>query len=147
MRNIVPNVKETLMNAEGEAAVIDVLGEIKQVESGLASLRQGSQVEFASGQQGKTWRIVVPSPNERNYNTPRLLQKFSRALDVSMAHTIVWLMQAGALKITWGWQKLEGVARQLDVTLGIASHEIVHGEDADVGVYPKKGYPKYEEVG
>ena len=146
LRKIVPNVKETLMKAEGEGAVIDVLGEIKQIEKGLTSLRQGTQVEFESYQRGARWRIVVPSPNQRSYNTPGLISKFTAALDTSPMKTIGWLLATGAIKITWGWQKLEEAAYALDIPLVIAQHEIENGDDADVGVYKAKGYPKYEEV-
>lgn len=146
MRNIVPNVKETLMNADGEGEVIDVLGEIREVEKGLAFLRQGAGVEFDTGQQGKRWKVVVPVKNERSYNTPRLIRKFAEKIGGSSWDAFVMLWKGDVIRLEWQYKKLLAAAHRHDVTVATAQHEIIEGDDADIGVFPATGYPRYESV-
>ena len=106
LRKIVPNVKETLMNADGEGEVIDVLGEIREVEKGLAFLRQGSSVEFDTGQRGRRWKIVVPVRNERSYNTPRIIKAFAHAIGGTPWQAFVMLMRGDVVRLEWQFKKL-----------------------------------------
>ena len=146
MRNIVPNVKQTLLAAHGEGEVIDVIGEIREVEKGLASLRQGAAVEFDSGQHGDEWKIVVPAPNVRSYNTPSLVNKFSKAWGATIFDTLRELIKMDVVRLEWQFKKLMNLAQQYDVTIATAQHEIVEGDDADIGVYKGRGYPSYERI-
>lgn len=146
LKQIVPNMRETLLHADGDGETIDVLGEMRQIESGIADLRKGTQVEFESHQQGDRWRIVVPSPNKRSYNTPRLVQKFAEAMGGSAWNAFVWLYQNDVIRLSWQFTKLQRAAAKWNVTLTTAQQEIGDGDEADIGVWKGKGYPSYERV-
>jgi len=146
MRTIVPKVKATLLNADGEGEVIDVLGEIREIEKGLAFLRQGSQVEFETGQRGKSWQVVIPVKNERSYNTPRIIKKFAEAIGGTPWQAFVMLLRGDVVRLEWQFKKLLAAAQTYDLTIATAQHEIVEGDDADIGVFPATSYPKYEPI-
>ena len=139
-------IKATLMAAEGEGGALDVVGDIKSIETQLADIRKGAAVEFESGLSGERWRIYVPAPNARSYNTPRLVKKFADALEVTFWDAFVWLFNRDVVRLEWQFKKLLSAANEADVTLATAHHEITDGDDADIGVFKKKGYPSYERV-
>lgn len=139
-------IKATLMAAKGEGEALDVVGDIKSIESQLADIRKGAAVEFESGMAGSRWRIHVPAPNARSYNTPRLVKKFADALEVTFWEAFVWLFKRDVVRLEWQFKKLLSAASEADVTLASAHHEITDGDDADIGVFKKKGYPSYERV-
>ncbi|MEN8233751.1 MAG: hypothetical protein ABFR89_02370 [Actinomycetota bacterium] len=146
LQEIPARAKVMLREAEGEDGVVDLLGEFRAVERGLASLRQTAASELESQTHGRRWKIVVPAPNKRSFNTPRLVAKFSRATGESLFDTIMLLLREKALSISWTWTNLERVADKYDVSLTIARHEITDGDDADVGVVKGRGTPSYEPV-
>jgi len=139
-------IRATLLAAEGEGEALDVVGDIKSIESQLADIRKGAAVEFESGMRGKRWQIYVPEPNARSYNTPRLVQKFSEASGESLFDTILLLLRQDVIRLSWQWKNLERFSRTLGMSLTLASCEITDGDDADIGVFPKKGYPSYKRV-
>jgi len=139
-------LKATLLAADGEGEALDVIGDIKSIETQLAGIRKGAAVEFESGMHGERWQIYVPEPNDRSYNTPRLVQKFAQASGESLFDTILLLLREDVIRLSWQWKNLERFTRRLGLSLTIASCEIVDGDDADVGVFPKKGYPSYKRV-
>ena len=143
---VVGRLKATLMAADGEGEALDVVGDIKSIETQLADIRKGAAVEFESGMSGERWRIYVPSPNDRSYNTPRLVKKFADAMGTTAWAAFVWLYNKDVVRLSWQFQKLLSAANEADVTITTAHHEIVDGDDADIGVFKKKGYPSYERV-
>lgn len=146
MRQVVSRIKETLLHAEGESAVIDVIGDMRSIESGIANLRKGAAVEFEDGMEGERWRFTQGSSAKRSYNSPRLVQKFSLASDESLFDTIMLLIHEDALRFDWQWTNLEKAAAKYKVTLVTAQQEITDGDDADIGVYWRSGYPSYKKV-
>lgn len=147
MREIVPRVKETLLHAEGESAVIDVIGDLRSIETGLADLRKGAAVEFEDGMEGRRWRFEQGMRSVRSYNTARLVQKFSLASGESLFDTIMLLLREKAFRLEWRFTNLERAAAKYGVVLVTAQQEISDGDDADIGVYWKSGYPSYKPVG
>ena len=143
---VVGRLRATLLAAEGEGGALDVIGDIKSIETQLADIRKGAAVEFQTGQRGNRWQIYVPEPNARSYNTPRIIRSFAEAIKGSSWDAFVMLWRRDAVRIEWQFKKLLAAANQFDVTIATAQHEITEGDDADIGVYPKKGYPTYKPV-
>lgn len=146
LRELPARVKELVLDAEGEGGLVDVAGELSQIEKEFASARRMAASELESGVQGKVWRIYVPSPKKRSYNTPALINKFSEAWGATIFDTLVALIKMDVVRLSWQWKKLDNAADQYDITLRIAKHEITDGDDADVGVIPDVGYPQYKPV-
>jgi len=143
---IVPSLKQTLLNAHGEGEALDVLGDIKSIESQLATIRKGAAVEFEDGMAGKRWRFEQGRRSIRSYNTPRLVKAFADALGEPLWQTFVWLYRKDVIRLSWQQTNLERAAAETGIPLTEAQHEITDGDDADVGVNWKSAYPSYKRV-
>lgn len=143
---IAPRMKETLLRTKDEGEAIDLLGDVRDVEKHLASLRHTAQAEFQSGQSGGRWMMTIPEPREKSYNTPRLINKFAKAWGATIFDTLIQLIKDDVVRLEWGYKKLLAHAERYDITLAMAQHEIVEGDDADIGTYPGKGYPTYKAL-
>jgi len=151
LRRIVPGVKATVMNADSDGATVDVLGEIREVEKGLANLRLKTAVEISAGTKGDDWVMNQGRECTRSYNNDALFATFMKAYgdgrdDATLVATILDLVDAGALSFKWNWTKLNELAERLDVSLQIAKHEIADGDEEHVGELWKDGYPSYELI-
>ena len=143
---VVGRLRATLLAAEGEGGALDVIGDIKSIETQLADIRKGAAAEFQTGQQGNRWRIYVPEPNAFSYNTPKIIRSFAKAIKGTSWDAFVMLWRRDVVRLEWQYKKLLSAAREHDVSLTTAQHEITEGDDEDIGVYPKKGYPSYAAV-
>ena len=90
--------------------------------------------------------MVVPEPREKSYNGPRIIDKFAKAWGSTIFDTLVSLIAMDVVRLDWQFTKLINAAEQYDITIATAQHEITEGDDADIGVYRGKGYPKYEAL-
>jgi hypothetical protein len=146
LRGVVAGAKALIMDAPDEGVTIDVLGEVKAVERGLASLRGGAQAEFEDGQTGGVWRIEKGRRSINSYNTPKLIRSFAEAMGISSWDAFVQLWRSDVVRISWQQSNLERAAAKHRVTLTTAPHEITEGEDAHVGTYWVDGYASYKRV-
>jgi len=143
---IVPRIKETVLRAQGEEELVDTLGDIRSIEVGLSNLRRSTAMELDDYIEGDRWRMKRPRKAMRSFNTSRLLARFSKALDLTVAATVSRLLADGVISLNWNWSMLKNYAEMHDVSLTIAQHEVEDGDVEDVGVYYKSGYPTYESL-
>ncbi len=146
LAEVVPRVKETILESAGDETLVDVLGDVRTVERGLASLRQEMSAELDDFVYGERWQMVRNRQAKRSYNTPQIVNKFANAMKVSMFEAIIYLMKEGALKFSWQWLSLQRAAANQDVTLVTANHEIEEGDEEDMGVVWSWTTPRYERI-
>ena len=146
LEQIVPDVKATFLSVATDEERVDLLGDIRSVEQGLAALRKSGASEIEAGTTGTRWEFRQGRAAKRSYNTPQLLHKIADAMGVSTWEAFVTLFRGDVLRISWQWSKLNRVLDEYRVTTVTARHEIEEGDEADIGEYWKDGYPSYERI-
>jgi len=118
----------------------DVAGSIRYSETRLAGVRRNILAEAPYFQKGELYQIVTSRPNERSYNEPGI---FTVTQEIGVS--ILDLVNAGALKFTWQWTKLEKFFYDHDLELRIVQHELSDEEKVPEGphVGVVKSKPKY----
>jgi hypothetical protein len=116
--------------------LVDTVGELDRLITRLRDYRSRLISEVASGDTGQTYRAVESRSATRSYNTGLLLLDVMRRLPAGadLSHAVGYLREADALRLSWRWTELQRVARDLDLTLSIAKHQIEDGDpSAHVG--------------
>lgn len=137
--------RELILSCEGDE-YIDALAEINDAEKGLGSLRRRSSKEASNGDHGTSWAIKVGRKCVRSYNNMSLIVKFADAMNVTVMQAMGQLIASKALRLSWQWTALKKEANEYNVTLAVAHHEILDGDEADVGEVWVDDYPKYERL-
>jgi predicted NAD/FAD-binding protein len=112
--------------------LVDTVGELDRLITQLRDYRALLMSEIASGDTGQTYRAIESRSATRSYNTDKLLLDVMRRLSAAadLSHAVGYLREADAVRLTWRWTELQRVARDLDLTLSIAKHQIEGGDPA-----------------
>lgn len=106
----------------------DLAGRLLFVESNLARHRR-SQVDEVEGEiEGSEYVLVQDNRAARTYNDQRILLDYAKARDTSIEGALLDLIAAGALKLQWGWLKLEQALLGAGVTISKQSEPIATGD-------------------
>lgn len=138
-------VRELIASAEGNEH-IDALGYIRVAEhqAGIERRKYSSEVE--AGEAGEVFVVERRREAKRSYNNASLLMKFAEALRMTPIQTIGYLVNNNIVSLTWSITNLRNAARDLDVSMTVAQHEITDGDEADIGEVWVDGYPSYKRI-
>jgi hypothetical protein len=118
------------------ADLADTVGELDRIIGRLRDYRTLLMSEIVSGDAGVAYRAVKIRSADRSYNTDKILVDIMRRLSASadLSHAVGYLRDADAVRLTWRWTELQQAARDLDLTLNVAKHQIEDGDpSAHVG--------------
>lgn len=139
-----PSLARKLILEAGDDRIVDALAEVRESEKGLATERKLGASEVEAGQTGKDWVLKQGKTCERSYNFPSIITKVADALGVSLLAALRYLIDNGAVELTWKISKLRPIIREQHLDITTVQHEIQEGEDADIGENWVNGYPSYE---
>jgi hypothetical protein len=114
------------------AMLVDTVGELDRIITRLKDHRASLMSEVAPGDIGAAYWAAESRSATRSYNTDLLLLDVMRRLPAGadLSHAVGYLREADALRLSWRWTELQRVARDLDLTLSIAKHQIEGGDPA-----------------
>lgn len=144
--------REYRLDAIGETQLIDLAGQLRSTEKRLADLRLEISSEFgdtdtsgSSVAEGRRWKAKTSRVGQRSYNPSAI---FTSAQ--AEGYTMMDLVRSGALKLTWGWQKLEAFFAINNIPMRTVGHEldpdVNDPEGPHVGVWYKTGSTSYEPL-
>jgi hypothetical protein len=139
-----PREAKALLMAADESNIVDALGEIREVEKGVASERKLGASEVEPGQVGQDWMLKQSKVATRTFNHANIIKKFADARDTSMLAALAYLISNDAVRLNWQISKLKPLIRIDNITIETAQHEITEGDSADIGEVWGLGYPTYE---
>ena len=136
-------VKELLLDAGDR--VPDVLGQVHANQGRIRELKKRFSSELADGEHGDEYRVVIGHSGDRTYNTSSLLRKFMMAFDLSALNTLLRLMKADVVLLSWQWKKLEHFAQVEGISLKVKTKAIITDGDPtfDIGVVWKDSTPTF----
>lgn len=146
MRQWPHEARRLILDAPDEGARVDILGTMREVEKGLAEERRLAMTEIETGTTGDEFTVTQGFINERSYNSTSLLQQFADAYGQSLLATIGTLKRLGVLELKWNWTPLKNEAASAGVSYSTVQHEVIDGEDFDIGVNRKPGYPSFKRI-
>ena len=151
--------KDYRIQAIGEAQLTDLAGQLRSIEKGLATQRLEISSEFGDSSPGtnvttgRKWTAKTPKVGQRSYNAASIFTSTQ-----ANGLTMIDLVNSGALKLTWGWQKLVKFFATNEIELRTIGHELNpddHTDDDDgegdgegphVGVWYKAASTSYDRA-
>jgi len=112
-----------------DATAADTIGHVQHVERKLATYRKGLLVETPAGAVGNDYQLVGANKAKRTFNVMRILADYSKARDIGVLDAIVALKEAGVLRFTVLWSKLEPALLNAGIDLEVQSSELSPGAD------------------
>ena len=123
--------REYRLSAIGETQLIDLAGQLRSIEKGLAADRLAISSEFAPGSSdsGRKWTAKTGRVGQQSYNPPAIFT-------TAQAHglTLMDLVESGALTLKWGMTKLRKFFADNNMELRQVGHELDphdHTDDDD----------------
>jgi hypothetical protein len=108
-----------------EDATADVVGRIRAVERSLAETRRGLMAEIDGDLEGTEYIVRDGRKATRTFNSQAILKDVTDALDTtSVAYALRWLTDAGAVKLSWTWTRLEKAMADTGASLRIQQRPI-----------------------
>ena len=108
-----------------EDETADVIGRIRAVEKSLAETRRGLMAEIDGDLEGTEYIIRDGHKAERSFNSQAILKDVTDALDTtSVAYALRWLQDAGAVRLTWTWLRLQKAMGEAGAGLRIQQRPI-----------------------
>ena len=110
----------------------DTAGSCRAIENKLGNWRRSLVSEVPSTTKGKAYQVVVGRKATRSYSmAPIMASVGEKYPDDGAFQLLQRLIQSGAVKLTFGWQKLERFFQKEDLELRIVAHEILDDGDPD----------------
>lgn len=150
--SIPETANQLIVDANSDEELVDLLGEMRRAEKGLAQLRTdtAAEVEPTSGER---WEMTQGTRNVYSFNGTRLLAKIlgeGGLGDGSLITALQLLMDRGVIDFKWKYTPLIELLEEIDVGVNIAYHKVEEGDtEYDIGRVKLPGYPSYsrKEIG
>ena len=116
-----------LPTPENPGDVADLLGEIRFIETLMATWRRGLIAETDDG-VGAGYELVTKRSCKRTFNIGRILSDVSAFNHLSISSALSILRQKNALRITAQWTDLKAAFQTFEVPLVIGSGDVSGGD-------------------
>lgn len=138
--------KELILGADGEEALVDVLGQLNSAERGIGDERRRAAGEVVHGTSGERWAFEQGRRAVRSFNNSSLLSKFMEAFESDPWHTLKQLIAADALRVSWQYTNLTRVAEKAGVQLSETNVAVADGDEHDIGAVWQDASPRYVPI-
>lgn len=132
LTDIEASTSRLVKTAVPDELVADVAGRVQHVERTLGSFRRNLLAEQDVETNGAEYGIRSGGRvATRTYNLGAIAYSLMEESGWSFMEALNELIDQGAVKLTFGWQRLQKVFQDHDVTLRVAHHEIEDDGDVD----------------
>ena len=141
------DVRETLVAAESDEQITDLLGVIESNARIVTGHRKTALSEIPEYVTGQRYEMAPKGGrHERSYNFSTLLSKLMDGTGYKLLDLLIYLRERDVLRFSWQWTNLTKMAREYDVDLLTSSKPVVDGDTADVGQHGKDGTPGFTHI-
>ena len=116
-----------LPTPENPGDVADLLGEIRFIETLMATWRRGLIAETDDG-VGEGYEIVTKRSCKRTFNVDRIIADVAERRSITLSEALVVLMRYDTLRVTARWTDLKARFQSNDIPLVIGSGDVSGGD-------------------